>query len=303
MDEKEFIERLAGMTKEPPKECAVLALTQLSLAEIKQRTEKLLGQVAKVAGLQLNRNDWVRREDRTIIRLPHGGLAAVYHASGAMVVRSGLAPMELLFEKMEDPGVLTALVKTAAANLKMASWVRPQESLKFEKLWQIKAAAGDRQGKIAKPVLCRAIGAFRHWVSGIPVWGPASAVVKLAGGGTFDSVSIHVRPTAGETIDMVQVLPPEQCAGRVVAQLNGLFGKSKLRAADVMVPISFRFGYFSFPKRQAQPVLAPVYLAAVHQEGEETANYIVIVPASDKEYLTFGLMGSPPPLSEKRRIG
>lgn len=303
MDEREFIEKLAGTAKEPPRKVAVVALKRLSLDDMRKRTKSLLSQVTRATGLQLDRNDWVVREDRTLIHLPNGGRAVTYHASGAMTVKSGLAPMESLFEKVEDREALTALVEETADLLDLARWAGPQESLKFEKLWQIKAAAADRQGNTTKPVLCRAIGAYRHFVNEIPVWGPASAVVQLAGGGTFDSVSVQIRPTAGETLDVVEVLSPEQPAGRVVSQLNSLFGKSKLCAADVMVPISFRFGYFSFSKRQAQPVLAPVYVAAVHLEGEETANYLVVVSASEKEYLPLGLMGSPPPVSEKRRTG
>ena len=81
-------------------------------------------------------------------------------------------------------------------------------SIGSQRLWQIKAAAGDRKGKVVDPVLFRIVGAFRHYVLDLPVWGPASVAVKLAGDASLDSLTIQIREASGERIDEVRTISP-----------------------------------------------------------------------------------------------
>ena len=54
------------------------------------------------------------------------------------------------------------------------------------------AGAGDAHGTTVPPVLCRAVGAFRHYVDDIPVWGPAAAALTIPGDGGLDRVALHL---------------------------------------------------------------------------------------------------------------
>jgi hypothetical protein len=208
--------------------------------------------------------------------------------------------MESLFQHPREHESLVKMVEATAAKLQFKSWIGPGEALNFERLWQIKAAAGDRKGAVTKPVLCRAVGTYRHMVADLPVWGPASVVLKLAAGLTLDSLTLQLRAVTDRVIEQARIVPPDEAARQVLHKMNGLMSGSKLQFSDVAAPLWFRFGYFSLSKRKAQRLLAPVYAAALHTEGEETFNYLAVVPASDKSYLPLdGCISEAPALSTR----
>jgi hypothetical protein len=102
------------------------------------------------------------------------------------------------------------------------------EAVKFERLWSIKASAAGRDNKPASPVLCHVVGAYRHFGGDVPVLGPASIALKLAGGGRFDSLALNVRNTTSETVDRPALLAPGQAAANIALQLETLIGQSKI---------------------------------------------------------------------------
>ncbi len=289
MNDKMLIDQLTssveGVPPVPPR-ADILEVRQQSLDEAKERTSRFLDAAGEAFNLPLNHRDWVVKNNRTIVRMPLGARTVVYHASGAIKLVNGLKPMESLFTKLEEREKLIELVKETADRLKFYNLVRQDEVLRFERLWQIKAVAADRQGQIVEPVLCRVIGAYRHFVGELPVWGAASVVIKLANEGALDSLTIQMRETTGKVIDQVEILRPEHAAHQISLQLSRLMGNSKIPISDVAKPRTLRFGYLSLPKREAQRVLAPVYIAEIEIKGqEESQAYVFVTPATEKTYL------------------
>jgi len=286
MNEKELIKKMVDSVERVPSHAEVFAVRQYSLDDMQQRAKRFLATTAEAFNLPLNRSEWVVQEDRTLLRMPLGARAVVYHASGAMKLVTGLNPMESLFKKVEDREWLVKMVEEAAERLKIREWIGKNESLRFERLWQIKAAAADRKGKVVEPMLCRVVGAYRHFVGKLPVWGAASVAIKLANEGTLDSLTVQMRETTGKVIDRVQILSSDQAARRILLQLSSQMGKSKIAVSEVAAPQWLRFGYLSLPNRKAQRLLAPVYVASIGIERqEESQAYIFVTPATEKAYM------------------
>jgi hypothetical protein len=293
MDEKSLIKQLADTVEKVPSNAEVLALRQYSLQDIEKRAKRFLGFAGEVCHVSPNRGDWLVQPERTLVRLPLGARAIIIHASGALKLLTGLNPMESLFKKMEDRQKLTSMVEETASRLKLTNWIGAKEALKFEHLWQIKAAAADPKGKGIPPVLCRAIGAYRHSVQGLRVWGAASVAVSIAGDGKLDSLQIQLREPTGEVVNSVKVLRPDYAARQILLQMSRLMGRSRVPFTELAAPQWMRFGYLSLSKRKTQRVLAPVYVAAIETKSpQETQAYVFAVSASEQSYLPLCLNGS-----------
>jgi hypothetical protein len=168
MDYAQLIERMAEGVEAVPPSTQVFALRQYSLEEMTRRAKRLLDTTAEVCSVSLDRADWVQQPGRTLVRLPMGGRAVIYHASGAMKVVMGLNPMESLFTKIEARESLMEPVEATVERLRVAERIGYRESLSLERLWQIKASTADRErkplGKLLEPVLCLVVGTYRHSV-------------------------------------------------------------------------------------------------------------------------------------------
>jgi hypothetical protein len=291
MNDIEFVEELTRQAGEVPGKADVHELGRITMDDVHERMKRLLELVAE--HLQFPpRFDLVREEDRSVMRLPLGAQLVSFHASGAVRFRSGLAPMDNLIGPERDKEELVRLVTSLAEQLRLSEWVGDGEELAFEKLWQIKAAGADRSVRASETVVCRAIGAFRHTIAGLPVWGSASAVVEMAGSSQLDAFGIFARPTSGRIVDTAAVTPPNVAATLVLKQLSALVPEGSFAAHAV--PDSFKFGYVSLSKRQYQAFLAPAYVAEVHTEGDEPMSYLALVPGTEKEYLPMARVGAGP---------
>jgi hypothetical protein len=304
VDTKALIEKMASVDRTVPDRADVLALRQYSVSDMERRLRRLLATTGESCGMVLDRGDWQPGRDRTLVRLPLGGRAAFYHASGAMKLVMGLAPLEHCFDGIPDRRVLTDQVEAAARPLKLNDWLSRNASLRFERLWQLKAQAAGRDGQTTAQLLCRVVGAYRHFVGELPVWGPAAVAVKLAAGGTLDSLVIHLREPSGEVVERAKVLPPEHAARAVAAQLRGLLGHSRSSGDGKLSTERLRFGYLSLPKRKPQRVLAPVYVGTVQIEGRDEAQaYHCVVPATEECFQSLCLAGSEARPAPQRRAG
>ena len=303
MGKKTFIEKMAGQLEKIPSEVDIIALRQFSLDEIERRARRFLALTSETFNLPLDPGDRVVREGRTLLRLPRNSRAVIYHASGAMKLVTNLNPMEALFRKIEEKEKLIKMVETTARRLKIHDWIEGRkEALQFERLWQIKAAAADRDGNMAPPVLCRIIGAYRHQVGELPVWGPASVAIKLAGEGQLDSLSIQFRETTTEVVDRAKTISPVQGAEAIIRQLNSVYGDSQLPLDEVFNLNWIRFGYLSLPKRKVQKVLAPVFMAAFETKKQEDAQaYLFAAPATVRSYLPLTIAPMEAPLALEAR--
>jgi hypothetical protein len=235
---------------------------------------------------------WQQRDDHTVIHLPDGARAMVYHASGALRYVSGLAPTAAPFEHEADRAVLRRLVEERAHKLTLSDWAGPNGELRFERLFRTLGQGTDPAGKTSATTLFRALGAWRQVVGGIPVLGAASAALRLAGNGRLDALSVHVRPANGEVLDRAAIIEPQAGARQIVTQLTTLLGQREVPAGLVESAL-LRFGYLDPGKRKAQRVLAPAYVAQIvlrHKTGRQA--YVLAVRATQQAYLDLPVYGS-----------
>jgi hypothetical protein len=302
MTEQDLIGELAASVPAVPSDVEILGVRPPTQDEMMRRTKRVLVSVGEMMRVPFDRADWVQQRDTTLGRLPMGARVVMYHASGVMRFVAGLPPMELLFTNT-DRGYLMKLVETAAERLRVNEWVNTRESLMFERLWQIKASAADRDGKVTvPPVLCRVVGAYRHVVGNLPVLGAASVAIRLAGGAALDSLSIQIRETNGERIEWAPVVRPEEAARQIVRQLATLMGRSKIPFTELARPEGMQIGYLSLGKRTPQRVLAPHYVASIAVEGEEAQAYQLVVPATERTYLPLPMGQHPPAATAQRKV-
>ena len=112
MNYESFIKKMTGDIGKIPSEVKIFTVRQYSIFEMQERTDKLLKQFSQNEQFYFERGDKVQEKERTLIRLPKGGRAIFYHASGNIKVVAGLNPMENLFDnKAEKPGIRIAWLK------------------------------------------------------------------------------------------------------------------------------------------------------------------------------------------------
>ena len=252
---------------------------------------RLLGDLGEAAGLDFLRSEPVHRTATTVFRDELGGRATLFHASGAIAVRTAIPDFDETFDG--DPGGdrLSSLTQDAFAKLGVDRFVHPEDALDFERLWRILAAGADPRHQAVEPVLVRAIGAFRHQVRGLGVLGRASAHVELTGAGNVSAFSFSLRrlaDQASEVLAKASTRPVEEAASEIAKQVARLTGGSEDAA---LVADSFGFGYLALGRRRAQAVLAPMYLAAISiaplegKEGQTKSAHVIAVPGSPERFL------------------
>ena len=259
----------------------VFRVEPCALDELEASALRLAASVAGCEGDAKSRIE--RRNGRSDILLQDAVRARVYHASGAFAVKTGLAPMEHLIGEKADKEALTQSVATAAKRLGLDRFVAHGEQLVFERVWQIKASGISGEGVRGREVVCRAVGAFRRYLHDLPVWGRASAVVEIAGGDRIGGVGVDWRTVAAEPIDRAKVLAPEMAARAVLNDLHSRLPGGEFSDDDFDVGM-FSLGYLSLPKRRAQSVFAPVYVAMLERRGWTSTNYLIVVHGSEKVY-------------------
>jgi hypothetical protein len=288
MDAQLLIQGLAASAVNLPGTADIIAVQQFSLDEMKSRIQHLLATIASQSedDCVSDRGDWATSDDQTSITLAQGARAVLYHASGAMQYVSALTPLQSLFKRVDGKEVLIRQVNEAAKKLNITEWAGDQGSIAFERLFQMKAQGADKAGKTSDVVLSRIVGAYRHYVAGIPVLGAASVALRLAGNGAVDSLSVQVRPSASERIDTAKIIEPELAARQLTLQLVSLLGTGRDQLpGDVIESAVLHFGYLDLGKRKAQRLLAPAFVAQVVLRHKlEKQAYVLVVPATEKTY-------------------
>ena len=294
--EKKLVDKLSHYHDAAP----IYRIEPHSLDELERSAAQLAN---RVAGQKEDRKSRiVRGNGRSDLLLADGFRARVYHPSGAIAIKAGLAPMEHLIGERADKKTLTDAAAATAKRLGLDRLRTTDEKLAFERLWQIKAAGINRDRGRGREVVCRAIGAFRRYLGDLPVWGRASVVVELAGGDKLGGVGVDWRPIAPEPIDRAKVLDPERGARAVIADLNGRLPGGEFSAKDFDVAL-FSLGYISMPKRRAQGIFAPIYVALLERHARTTMNHVVVVNGSEKVYEDVCRLNVAPPKDAARRIG
>ncbi|WP_426195783.1 hypothetical protein [Massilia sp. DWR3-1-1] len=289
---------LAASATQAPASAAIYAVQPFALDELRTRASGLLalltGQDDSAGACRSDRADWKSDDSQTTITLPQGARAVLYHASGAIDYRSGLAPFAASFaQPVEREGLIRQLTERAA-RLELPAWLGEQGSLSFERLWQMKAQGSDRTGKNSEVLLTRAVGAWRHAVAGIAVLGAASVALRLAGDGTVDAFSLRIRPSAAETVDTATTIAPELAARQLAQHLASLLGNGRDELPpDAIAEARMLFGYLDLGKRKAQQVLAPSYVAQITVVHKfERQAYVLAVPATERSYQQLQVAGN-----------
>lgn len=292
MDRNNFIESLMSKLESVPDKAEVFELKTPDIDVLHRRGQQLMSGIADHSSCNVERGDWISHSDSTFVRLPRGASAVFFHASGAMQLNTGLAPMEALFDKMQQDEQLRKIVQGVAKKLNIRQWVSETEELRFERLWKIKACAADRDGNATEPVLCRAVGAYRHYINDLPVLGAASVAVSIANEGQLDSLSVMARQNSGKVIDSVKPISPEQAADKVLQRLQRQMGNNKLSMEHVEVTQPMQFGYLSLGKRKAQHILEPAYVVSLSINGQEDAQgYMFAIEGTDSPYMPLTIKG------------
>jgi hypothetical protein len=303
MNDQHLIDNLCqAASASQPARADILALQPLGIEALRARARRFLSTLHEAGACPSDRADLAERGERSVLHLPEGARAVVYHASGALQYVSGLAPLEAPFERLEETAVLQRQLNEAAQRLNVASWAAEGGSLAFERLWQTKARGADRTGRFADPLLVRATGAWRHALGGIPVLGAASVAITLAGSGAVAALAVNLRPLASEVLDSAIVLAPEVAARHVVERLSALLGRSKEPLPrDLVESATMRFGYLDLGRRKAQHVLAPAYVAQVAlRHAQERQAYVIAVQGTERHYLELPLYGTEAVLTRAR---
>jgi len=287
-----------------PGRADVIALTPLTRDDARAGMNRFLTALHEADICRHDRANLADRGERSVVHLPDGARAVVYHASGALQYVSGLAPFQAPYERLEESPVLVRQLEQAAQRLDLAAWVGERGSLAFERLWQAKARGSDREQRLSEPLLLRATGAWRHAVGEIPVLGAASVALRLAGDGTVDTLALRIRHSDAEVLDTATVIETELAARQLAERLVGVLGKSKERLpGDLVQSATMRFGYLDLGKRKAQRVLAPAYVAQiVLQHRLERQAYVLAVSATERPYIELPLFGSEAPVVRSRGL-
>lgn len=287
-----------------PVRADIVALTPLTRDDARAGMNRFLTALHEADICRHDRANLADRGERSVVHLPDGARAVVFHASGALQYVSGLAPFQAPYERLEESAVLVRQLEQAAQRLDLNAWVGERGSLAFERLWQTKARGSDREQKLSNPLLLRATGAWRHAVGGIPVLGAASVALHLAGDGTVDALSLQIRQSDVEVLDTAPVIAEELAARQLAERLASVLGKSKDRLpGDAIQSATLRFGYLDLGKRKAQRVLAPTYVAQIElQHRLERQAYVLAVAATERPYLELPLFGVEAPAVRSRGL-
>lgn len=299
-DTTTFTERLARLAGDLPREIAVLALHEQT--EVDERGLALAHRLAASLGWTVREEQTSRRRATSVLRDPRHGRAIVFGASGAVSVRAAIAPFDELFD--DDPGdeELSRQVTKQLDRLDLPDILSEAERLDLERLWRVRAAGSDPEGTVSDPVLCRAVGAFRHRVRDLPVLGRASVHVEVTGHGNVSAMSATLRSPARASHVIASVKPrdPFDAAGEVASRLAKMLGGRDL--GDEVTPKSFAFGYLSLGRRRAQTVLAPFFVADVTiQGGRDRTRSAHLVPVAGSTERFISLPRGAAPAAQERK--
>lgn len=173
------------------------------------------------------------------------------------------------------------------------------ESLRFEKLFQLKSAGISPEGKATPVVLNRLVYAYRRFINELPVLGGASVFIKTAADYKLDAFGIDWRHIHDEPLTMANIIKPEDAAIMALEQLQNT-NPERMYTSKEITPISFELGYFSNSKNMYQTVLQPVYVAKFIYTGKFRMGYVLAVPASGTPYESICRKVTPPPFNAGR---
>jgi hypothetical protein len=227
--------------------------------------------------------------------LPDDAGLQVFSASGAIAAAiRGIATRKPLEQdgRNADRKKLVALAE-GTARIIADVYRAPDEELRFERLWQLKAQGATLKGERTPTALLQVTGAFRRYVHGLPVLGRASVHVTLGAHSAMTRWGVDWRRVSGKAVAETSVIEPAEGAHRVMADLFWRRPEKPFTLAD-FTPSSFMLGYVSMPRRQTQSILQPAWIAILDPAGGGTTRgQVVVVPAAPEAFEPLFLVERP----------
>lgn len=282
----------------------VFAIQARSLDELDKTAVEAGLRFAKTAGFGDMRYSIRRQENKTVVQFQEGISAHIFHASGAVSLHRGSRPMEKIITAYADRADLKLLQRQTEEAVKHLELVQPTkaEKFRFERLWRLKASGITPDGKAGPVALTGVVGAFRRFIGELPVWGRASIFVQLAAENQIAAAGVDWRPIADKAFDKAKIVSPKEGALRVLSELQ-TFLPGKVFTRKNYIPEFFSLGYFSMPKRRAQTVMQPVYVAMFRPAGSvPSTGRVIVVPAGVNVYESIARSLVAPPPSATRAV-
>ena len=301
--DRELLQSLVKQAEHYRESAEVFRIERRSLVEKKRVAITLAQRFAGRLKFESPRYTLRDKRHKTVIQLPENLSASLYNASGVVVLNSNLKPFEKVISVDVDA--------RAVGSKQLRSWAEdavnqiplhqplPGESLRFEKLWQIKATGITEERRQGPITLARAVGAFRRFIDGLPVWGAASVYVKVASEGTVASAGIDWRPIKKDPIAKVNVIDPEEGGKRVLAELQTYQPDTVFSVEDYR-PHFFSLGYLSLPKRREQEMFQPVWVAMFKPLGDLSLSRLIVVPAAPTQFEPIHRLHAHPPFESAK---
>ena len=294
---KALVDKLTNHKKSIP----LFRIAERKPDEVDHSVVQLGMRFAEIAGFGEIRYSVRHERDCSTFLFQEDIRARLFHASGAIALDRGWRPMDRIIAtdaRRADLKLLQRHAEQAVKRLQLAP-IGAGEQLRFERLWRLKAAGVTRDGKTGPIALTRVVGAFRRYLGDMPVWGRASASVELAAESEVAAASVDWRPVVDEPFDTATVLSPKEGAARILAELQISLPDARYTQKDY-TPDSFSLGYFSLPRRCAQTVMQPVYVAMFKPvQPFPSIGRFIVVPAAPHPYELIGRRAEPPPLTSR----
>jgi hypothetical protein len=300
----ELQKELVNLTQNYRDTVPIFRLRSTDAAEMHRESLKLAAPFINSYSENEMRYDACLKGAFTHIQMQENATMQYYHASGYKQ-----------FQKNTNP--FTSIVADDAANVKKEGLENNAcsileksglnisgafETLKFEKLWQLKASGMSQEGIAGKTIINRLVYAYRRFVLDLPVLGCASVHIKTAADNELDAFGMDWRKIAEDPFTKASIISPEDAALRALEQLQNINPEKVFTLKDFQ-PEYFSLGYFSHSKSNSQSFLQPVYVARFISNGFNKMGHIIAVSATGTPYESICRKVTPPPVNAKRIPG
>jgi hypothetical protein len=218
-----------------------------------------------------------------MFRVAEDGRLQLFEASGAVAAAIVGVENRKPLAKDEASVYPDELIKLTERTAKDLAELRltADEELRFERLWRMRAQGVTFKGERSAVALLQATGAFRRYVQGLPVLGRASINVTLGNANAaVTRWGIDWRRVGGKATGETDVVEPAEGARRALADLQRRRPERPVTLEDFK-PRALQLGYVSLPRRQAQSLLEPAWVAILDPAGKQTSmGEVIAVPAA-----------------------
>lgn len=299
--DKELQKKLVEKTANHKDAAPVFKIRNQNAQEIHRESVRLALPFTNATQTKELRFDGAQKENHVLLRLQDNATLQYFPASGyKQFQRNTAAYLDPVSESASD--INKQEFENAACDILEKNRLNLSgslDSLRFEKLFQLKSAGISSEKKLTPVVLNRIVYAYRRFVNELPVLGCASVYIKTAAESKVDAFGIDWRYVHDDPITMTTIVSPEEAARMALEQLQNT-NPERVYTEKEINPVSFELAYFSNSKVTYQTVMQPVYVARFIFTGKFRMGYVVAVPASGTSFESICRKVTPPPFNEGR---